>query len=79
AGAAAMLWQVRAARRSGLRRGPRVPFARAIRRAAEVGAVIALLLWLRAIDGLSILTATFVIAAFVVAEAVVSAQPQSSR
>lgn len=79
AGAAAMLWQRRTPRGGARRRAPRPRVPRMVRRAAEVGAVTGLLLWLRAVDGLSLLTAAFVVAAFVVAEVVVSARPQSSR
>ena len=49
------------------------------RRGLEVGAVVALLLWLRAVDGLSLVTAMFVIATFAVAEYVLAARPHSSR
>jgi hypothetical protein len=45
----------------------------------EIAAVVALLLWLRALDGLSVITAVFVVATFVVAELVLSARPHSSR
>lgn len=76
AGAVAIAAQLRWAP-SARRRSPRRGIA--LRRGAEVAAVVALLLWLRAIDGLSILTAAFVIAAFFVAEAMLSAQPRSSR
>jgi hypothetical protein len=44
-----------------------------------MGAIVAALLWLRAVDGLSLLTGLFVVAAFVGAELVLSARPQSSR
>jgi hypothetical protein len=78
ASAFATLVQLRAARTgrggaSGARRG------QAIRRGLEIGAVVVLILWLRAVDGLSVITATFVIATFVVTEAVLSARPASSR
>ena len=49
------------------------------RRGLEVGAVVALILWLRAVDGLSLVTAAFVIATFAVAEYVLAARPHSSR
>lgn len=76
AGAIATVAQLRATR--GARR--RTPLrAVVVRRGVEIGAVVALLLWLRAIDGLSILTAAFVVGAFFVAEAIVSARPRSSR
>ena len=77
-GAGAYAWQQRPSR-TGERRGPRPRPADALRRAFESGAIVAALLWLRAVDGLSPLTAVFVVAAFVVAELVLSARPQSSR
>ena len=70
---AAQLRLTRGARRRTAMRGV------VIRRGIEIAAVVALLLWLRAIDGLSILTAAFVVGAFFVAEAILSAQPRSSR
>ena len=76
AGARATAAQLRSAS-SARRRSPRRAIA--VRRGIEVAAAAAFLLWLRAIDGLSILTAAFVLAAFFVAEAIVSAQPRSSR
>ena len=78
AGGVATLLQLRAGagpRRRGAQRRP----AMAIRRGAGIGAIVALLLWLRAVDGLSLITAAFVVATFVVAEALLSARPQSSR
>ncbi len=48
--------------------------ARGLRRGAMVGSVIGLLALLRVLDGLTPLTATFVVAPFVVAEAVLSAR-----
>lgn len=78
AGAAATLVQLRRAR--GARR--RASLGRtlvATRRGAEIAAAVALLLWLRALDGLSVITAVFVVATFLVAEAVLSARPHSSR
>ena len=78
AGAFATLLQLRsgsAKRRPPSRRHP----ATAARRGVEIGAIVALLLWLRAVDGLSLITAAFVIATFVAAESLVSARPQSSR
>ena len=74
--AGAVAWQDRAPR--GRRRAPRRR-ALAFRRAVEMGAGVALLLWLRAVDGLSVITAAFVIATLVVGEAVLSARPQSQR
>jgi hypothetical protein len=77
-GAGAYAWQQRPPRGGG-RRVP-VPRRRdALRRAAESGAIVTALLWLRAVDGLSPLTGIFVVASFVVAELVVSARPRSSR
>lgn len=55
------------------------PRGTVVRRGTGIAVMVALLLWLRAIDGLSILTAAFVVGAFFVAEAIVSAQPRSSR
>ena len=78
AGGAATLVQLR--RSGGGRR--RVPVGRsaaAARRGVEIASAVALLLWLRALDGLSVLTALFVVATFVVAEVVLSARPHSSR
>lgn len=75
AGAVATMLQLR----SGGRRRVRARASIAGRRGIEVAAIVALLLWLRAVDGLSILTATFVIGSFVVAEAILSARPQASR
>ena len=46
--------------------------ARGLRRGAMVGSAIGLLALLRVLDGLTVLTAVFVIAPFVVAEAVLS-------
>lgn len=46
----------------------------ALRRGAEVGGAVALLALLRAIDGLTLITAAFVILAFGLAEAVLSAR-----
>lgn len=46
--------------------------ARGLRRGVMVGSVVALITLLRAIDGLTPLTAAFVVAPFVVAEAVLS-------
>jgi hypothetical protein len=46
---------------------------RAVRRGIEIGAVVATLGLLRAVDGLSIITGGFVVAGFVLAELVLSA------
>lgn len=78
AGSAAAMFLLRTRRRAG-RRVPGVRRGIALRRGAELGAAVALLLWLRVVDGLSIITAGFVIAAFVVAELIASARPASSR
>ena len=58
----------------GAKRGKRreVAAARGLRRGAMVGSAIGLIALLRALDGLTPLTAAFVIAPFVVAEAVLS-------
>ncbi len=78
AGLLATLLQLRGARHA--RRGPSAAQrATAGRRGLEVAAVVGLLLWLRAVDGLSLLTAAFIVGTFVVAEAVLSARPVSSR
>ena len=79
-GAAATLatWlQVRAA--AGRRRGARASEAIAGRRGLEVGAVVALLLWLRAVDGLSLITAAFIVVTFIATEMLLTAGPNSSR
>lgn len=78
AGALATLLLLRSGTAPRRRTAHRDP-ATAARRGAEIGAIVALLLWLRAVDGLSIITAAFVVATFVVAEAVLSARPHSSR
>ena len=75
-GVLATMLQLR--RRRGARR-VRVPPAVAARRGMEIAVAVSLLLWLRAVDGLSIITGTFVVGAFVVAEAIISARPASSR
>jgi CHASE2 domain-containing sensor protein len=54
----------------GARRG--IAVARGLRRGVMVGCVIALVALLRLVDGLTPLTAVFVIAPFVVAEVVLS-------
>jgi hypothetical protein len=78
AGAATTLVQLRRAA-AGRRRIGQERTGPAVRRGAEVAAVVALLLWLRALDGLSVITAAFVVATFVAAELVLSARPHSSR
>ena len=79
-GAAAALVTLLQMRRAATRR--RVPRAAALvagRRGLEAGAAVAILLWLRAVDGLSLVTAVFVIVTFAVAEVVLAARPMSSR
>lgn len=76
AGALATVAQLRMTPRS---RGRAPRRTTATRRGVEVAGVVGMLLWLRAIDGLSILTAVFVVGAFFVAEAILSAQPGPSR
>jgi len=49
--------------------------ARAVRRGIEVGALVAALGLLRAVDGLSLITGGFVVAGFVLAELVLTARP----
>lgn len=51
---------------------------RALRRALEVAAAVALLLALRVVDGLSLITGGFVVVAIVAAEAVLVARPGAS-
>lgn len=72
-GALAVLAFVSVATR-GAKRGPAraAAIARAIRRGTMVGCTAALLIVLRAVDGLTPVTAVFVVAPFVVAEAVLS-------
>ena len=48
---------------------------RALRRGVSVGALVAALALLRAVDGLTILTGGFVVAGFALAELVLSARP----
>ncbi|TMG46702.1 MAG: hypothetical protein E6H91_11345 [Chloroflexi bacterium] len=48
---------------------------RALRRGLSVGALVAALALLRAVDGLTILTGGFVVAGFALAELVLSARP----
>lgn len=52
----------------------RLRMVRAVRRGAVAGSVVGLLALLRVIDGLTPLTAAFVVGAFVLAEAVLSAR-----
>lgn len=78
AGALVVAVQLRAPRPGRRRRGA-VREGVAIRRGLEVTTGVALLLWLRVVDGLSLITAGFVIGAFVVAEAVLSASARPSR
>ena len=47
----------------------------AVRRGIEVGALVAALGLLRAVDGLSLITGGFVVAGFVLAELVLTARP----
>ena len=47
----------------------------AVRRGVEVGALVAALGLLRAVDGLSLITGGFVVAGFVLAELVLTARP----
>jgi hypothetical protein len=51
------------------------PAAPALRRGIEVTAVVGLLLLLRVVDGLTVITGGFVVAGFLVAEAILSARP----
>jgi heme O synthase-like polyprenyltransferase len=55
------------------RRRPEI--ARAVRRGIEIGALVAALGLLRAVDGLSVITGGFVVAGFVLAELVLTARP----
>jgi hypothetical protein len=55
------------------RRRPRR--AAAVRRGAEIGALVASLGLLRAVDGLTLITGGFVVAGFLLAELVLSARP----
>jgi hypothetical protein len=78
AGGATTLVQLRRAG-PGRRRASEGRTLTAARRGMEIAAAVALLLWLRALDGLSLLTAAFIVATFLVAEVVLSARPHSSR
>jgi hypothetical protein len=51
------------------------PAAPALRRGIEVTAIVGLLLLLRVVDGLTVITGGFVVAGFLVAEAILSARP----
>jgi heme O synthase-like polyprenyltransferase len=64
-------------RDAALARPRRRPPARApaVRRGVEVGALLAALGLLRAVDGLSMITGGFVVAGFVLAELVLTARP----
>jgi len=53
--------------------------ARAVRRGLELGALVAALGLLRAVDGLSLITGGFVVAGFVLAELVLSASSTAAR
>ena len=55
------------------RRKPAV--APALRRGAEVTAIVGLLLLLRVVDGLTVITGGFVVLGFLIAEAILSARP----
>jgi hypothetical protein len=61
-----MVWVVR----TGHRRRER-----ALRRGIEVTAIVGLLLLLRVVDGLTVITGGFIVAGFLVAEAILSARP----
>ncbi|HEV8228458.1 MAG TPA: hypothetical protein VGQ86_00750 [Candidatus Limnocylindria bacterium] len=50
----------------------------ALRRGTELSAIVALLLLLRVVDGLTLITAGFIVAGFVVAEVILSARPGAS-
>jgi hypothetical protein len=79
AGALASLLQLRSPRAGTRRRSHASVRAVAVRRGMEVAAAVALLLWLRAVDGFSMVTAAFVVVTFVATELVLSARPASSR
>ena len=53
--------------------------ARAVRRGLEIGALVAVLGLLRAIDGLTVITGGFVVAGFALAEIVLSASSTTAR
>jgi hypothetical protein len=56
-------------------RGRELRRRRALRRGLSVGALVAALALLRAVDGLTVLTGGFVVAGFALAELVLSARP----
>lgn len=62
----------------GRRRVLRAQWIRALRRGLEAGAVVAALASLRAIDGLTPITAGFVVLGFALAEIVLAARPLGS-
>jgi hypothetical protein len=51
------------------------PAAPALRRGIEATAIVGLLLLLRVVDGLTVVTGGFIVAGFLVAEAILSARP----
>ncbi len=69
--AAALLLSVRANERG--HHGHAV--APSLRRGIEVTAIVALLLLLRVVDGLTVITGGFIVLGFLVAEVIVSARP----
>jgi hypothetical protein len=62
----------------GRRRMLRTQWIRALRRGVEIGAVVAALASLRAIDGLTLITGGFVVAGLALAEIVLAARPLGS-
>lgn len=58
-------------------RRPR-PVAPALRRGAEIAAIVGLLLVLRVVDGLTVITGGFIVLGFLIAEAIISARPRPS-
>lgn len=60
-------------------RGRRPARARALRRGLGIGAIIGILAALRVVDGLTPLTALFVVLAFALAEYILSARSTASR
>jgi hypothetical protein len=72
--AAALLLSVSAPARGRSRR----VLAPALRRGIEVTAIVALLLLLRVVDGLTLITGGFIVLGFVVAELILSARPRAS-
>ena len=73
AGLVAIFLEERAAARATPRRRP-AHRGRAVRRGIGVGLVVGAFALLRAVDGLSVITATFVLAGFVLAEIVLSSR-----